>query len=300
MSMQGSVFDSESSDDLSYSQWVKGVRRRSRRLCTQRCGEGRWERRQEEEETGRGEEEEEQEDSEHRGALESLGEERPPSNEEEEAEAEARGGGGESGEALPRGRRELPPQEDPIELVCVVEHRDLPERDDTPGKDNVQSNCVIHLRTHFKNSEPTGFGCEKVRALKTLPTMLALSWSEVVEGEMGIWATKDLGCSCFFGPYAGKKPPYFTKTRRCSCCKSVERTRHQASLPVHPSFPRYNWMRFVRGVTSDRVANLKPQVHQGQVFYAATRLIQKGTELLVNLNPDYKPSYEVTKRRSVH
>ncbi|XP_037775244.1 LOW QUALITY PROTEIN: uncharacterized protein LOC119572297 [Penaeus monodon] len=299
MSMQGNIFDTDSSEDLSYSQWVKGVRRRSRRLYAMRAEERRWEREVEKQEKDKSKERrEEEEDNERRGALESLGEERPPSR-------EAGGRGGECGaasvvgEAVLLGRSELPPPEEPIELVCVVEHRDPSERDDTPGKADMQNKCVIHLRTHLKNCEPSGFGCVKVRALKTLPAMLALSWSEVAEGEMGIWAKEDLGSSCFFGPYEGKKPPYSTKTRKCFCCKTVEKTRHQSVLPVHPSFPKYNWMRFVRGVTYDRDANLKPQVHQGQVFYAATRLIKKGAELVVNLNPGRNQFYEVTKRRSI-
>ncbi|ROT82770.1 hypothetical protein C7M84_024056 [Penaeus vannamei] len=111
----------------------------------------------------------------------------------------------------------MPPPEDPVELLCVIEHREPSALDDTPGREKLQNNCVIHLRAHIKNSEPAGYGCVKIRALKTMPVMLALSWSEAVEGQMGIWAKEDLGANSFFGPYEGKKPPYSTKTRKCSC-----------------------------------------------------------------------------------
>nr|XP_027207000.1 uncharacterized protein LOC113800432 [Penaeus vannamei] len=283
MSAAGSTIDSESSGDLSYTEWVKGVRQRSQWQFALESGR----RRKAMEVEVKREKEQEEEDEDNLPALEKLvlTEERPLRDE-----------GGE--EATLLGRSEMPPPEDPVELLCVIEHREPSALDDTPGKEKLQNNCVIHLRAHMKNCEPVGYGCVKIRALKTMPPMLALSWSEAVEGQMGIWAKEDLGANSFFGPYEGKKPPYSTKTRKCSCCMRVEKTHLQSTLPVDPSLPKYNWMRFVRGVQGGSEANLKPQIHQGQIFFAATRTIKKGTELLVNLNPGRKQAYEVTRKWS--
>ncbi|XP_069986601.1 uncharacterized protein [Penaeus vannamei] len=303
MSVEGSLFDSDSSGELSYADWEKGVRRRSRRLSAL---EGIWRRKEmQAEEVKREKEEEreqEEEDEDKLPALEKLviTEERPSPKKRTQGRGGERRVTGEGGEEAPLlGRSEMPPPEDPVELLCVIEHREPSALDDTPGREKLQNNCVIHLRAHIKNSEPAGYGCVKIRALKTMPVMLALSWSEAVEGQMGIWAKEDLGANSFFGPYEGKKPPYSTKTRKCSCCLKVEKTHLQSALPVDPSLPKYNWMRFVRGVQSGSEANLKPQIHQGQIFFAATRPIKKGTELLVNLNPGNK-AFEVTRKWPSH
>ncbi|XP_042891119.1 uncharacterized protein LOC122265763 [Penaeus japonicus] len=287
---------SASSDDLDWTlpgkdpQQGRGARRRSRRIVTKNKKEGT---KREEEEKETEEEEKETEKEEEKVektryvlatqslfAAEKVPSARKTQGRERRSAEEARG-------SRHLGRSELPRQGGPFEVICVVEHTDSSGQDDTASRGRLQDSCAVRFRTHIKNYPPSGYGCVKIRALKTLPSILALGWSDVLKGDMGIWAKEDLGRNCLFGPYEGKKSPYLTQTRYCPCCNMEETTRLESTLPVDPVFPKYNWMRFVRGVGCGRSANLKPLLHQGQVFYASTRPIMRGTELVVKLEPEY-------------
>lgn len=137
MSVEGSLFDSDSSGELSYADWEKGVRRRSRRLSAL---EGIWRRKEmQAEEVKREKEEEreqEEEDEDKLPALEKLviTEERPSPKKRTQGRGGERRVTGEGGEEAPLlGRSEMPPPEDPVELLCVIEHREPSALGETGG-----------------------------------------------------------------------------------------------------------------------------------------------------------------------